>query len=143
MQIDKVEIGDSGTDSAALSDHRAFLFDKNKNLLVIPVRVVKTIDVPEKYIGDQQRIWYGAYVFGVTPEKGFDLRGTVEHSTSGGYAWYGSPYDVKRSLYIGDTLYTLSKKQILANSLSRINTTIATIQLPGEGDVLYPEMRGI
>jgi uncharacterized secreted protein with C-terminal beta-propeller domain len=142
-QIDKVEIGDSGTDSAALSDHRAFLFDKNKNLLVIPARVVKTIDVPEKFSGGQQRIWYGAYVFGVTPERGFDLRGTVEHSTSGGYAWYGSPYDVKRSLYIGDTLYTLSQKQILANSLSRINTTIATIQLPGGGDVLYPEMRGI
>jgi uncharacterized secreted protein with C-terminal beta-propeller domain len=142
-QIDKVEIGDSGTDSAALSDHRAFLFDKNKNLLVIPARVVKTIDVPEKYSGDQQRIWYGAYVFGVSPERGFDLRGTVEHSTSGGYAWYGSPNEVKRSLYIGDTLYTLSQKQILANSLSRINTTIATIQLPMGGDVLYPEMRGI
>ncbi len=142
-QIDKVEIGDSGTDSAALSDHRAFLFDKNKNLLVIPARVVKTIDMPEKYSGDQQRIWYGAYVFGVTPEKGFNLRGTIEHSTGGGYAWYGSPYEVKRSLYIGDTLYTLSQKQILANSLSRINTTIATIQLPGQGDVLYPEMRGI
>ncbi len=142
-QIDKVEIGDSGTDSAALSDHRAFLFDKNKNLLVIPARVVKTIDVPEKFSGDQQRIWYGAYVFGLTPERGFDLRGTVEHSTSGGYAWYGSPNDVKRSLYIGDTLYTLSQKKILANSLSQINTTIATIQLPGGGDVLYPEMRGI
>ena len=142
-QIDKVEIGDSGTDSAALSDHRAFLFDKNKNLLVIPARVVKTIDIPEKFSGDQQRIWYGAYVFGVTPEKGFNLRGTIEHSTGGGYAWYGSPYEVKRSLYIGDTLYTLSQKQILANSLSRINTTIATIQLPGQGDVLYPEMRGI
>ena len=69
-QIDKVEIGDSGTDSAALSDHRAFLFDKNKNLLVIPARVVKTIDVPEKFSGGQQRIWYGAYVFGVTPESG-------------------------------------------------------------------------
>jgi len=142
-QIDKVEIGDPGTDSAALLDHRAFLFDKNKNLLVIPARVVKTIDMPEKYSGDQQRIWYGAYVFGVTPERGFDLRGTVEHSTSGGYAWYGSPYEVKRSLYIGDTLYTLSQKQILANSISRINTTIATIQLPGGGDVLNPEMRGI
>jgi uncharacterized secreted protein with C-terminal beta-propeller domain len=142
-QIDKVEIGDSGTDSAALNDHRAFLFDKNKNLLVIPARVVKQIDMPEKYSGDQQRVWYGAYVFGVTPETGFVLRGTVEHGTMGGYAWYGSPNEVKRSLYIGETLYTLSQKQILANSLSRINTTIATIQLPGGGDVLYPEMRGI
>ena len=142
-QIDTVEIGDSGTDSAALTDHRAFLFDKNKNLLVIPARVVKQIDMPEKYSGDQQRIWYGAYVFGVTPETGFVLRGTVEHGTMGGYAWYGSPNEVTRSLYIGDTLYTLSQKQILANSLSQINTTIATIQLPGGGDVLYPDMKGI
>ncbi|HUT39180.1 MAG TPA: beta-propeller domain-containing protein [Methanoregula sp.] len=142
-QIDKVEIGDSGTDSAALTDHRAFLFDKNKNLLVIPARVVKQIDMPEKYSGDQQRIWYGAYVFGVAPETGFVLRGTVEHGTMGGYSWYGSPNEVKRSLYIGDTLYTLSQKKILANSLSQINTTIATIQLPGGGDVLYPDMKGI
>ena len=142
-QIDKVEIGDSGTDSAALTDHRAFLFDKNKNLLVIPARVVKQIDIPSKYSGDQQRIWYGAYVFGVTPETGFVVKGTVEHSTSGGYSWYSSPYDVKRSLYIGDTLYTLSQKQILANSLNQINTTVATIQLTGDGDVLYPDMKGM
>ena len=142
-QIDKVEIGDSGTDSAALTDHRAFLFDKNKNLLVIPARVVKQIDTSGKYIGDQQRIWYGAYVFGLTPETGFVLKGTIEHNTTGGYSWYGSPFDVKRSLYIGDTLYTLSQKQILANSLTQINTTIATIPLPEGGDVLYPDMKGM
>ena len=142
-QIDKVEIGDSGTDSAALTDHRAFLFDKNKNLLVIPVRVVKQIDTSGKYIGDQQRIWYGAYVFGLTPETGFVLKGTIEHNTTGGYSWYGSPFDVKRSLYIGDTLYTLSQKQILANSLTQINKTITTIPLPEGGDVLYPDMKGI
>lgn len=139
-QIDKVEIGDAGTDSAALTDHKAFLFDKNKNLLVFPARVVQNANTPEKYSGDQQRIWYGAYVFGVTPETGFVLKGTVEHSSQGGYAWYGSPYEVKRSLYIGDMLYTLSQKQILASSLSRVNTTIATIGLPGESDVIYPEL---
>jgi hypothetical protein len=50
---------------------------------------------------------------------------------------------VKRSLYIGDILYTISQRQILANSLSRINTTVATIQLPEGGDVLYPDMKGI
>ena len=138
QQIDKVEIGDAGSDSAALTDHRAFLFDKNKNLLVIPARVVQTLDIPMKVSGDQQRIWYGAYVFGITPETGFVLKGTVEHGTGGGYYWYGSPNEVKRSLYIGDTLYTLSQKQILANSLSKINTTVATIKLPGGGDVPLP-----
>jgi uncharacterized secreted protein with C-terminal beta-propeller domain len=145
-QIDTVEIGDSGTDSAALSDHKAFLFDKAKNLLVIPARVVKNEpSVTDKYGTTQQNIWYGAYVFGVTPETGFTLRGTVEHGTgSDRYYWYGSSAnEVKRSLYIGDVLYTLSSKKILANSLSQINTTITTINLPGGDNILYPVMRGI
>lgn len=144
-QIDKVEIGDSGSDSAALSDHKAFLFDKEKNLLVIPARVVKNqATVPDKYGVTQPNIWYGAYVFGITPETGFTLRGTVEHgSGSDRYYYYGSSQnEVKRSLYIGDVLYTLSSKKILANSLSNINTTITTINLPGGSDVLYPVMRG-
>jgi uncharacterized secreted protein with C-terminal beta-propeller domain len=142
-QIDKVEIGDAGTDSAALSDHKAFLFDKAKNLLVIPARVVRSqVAVSDKYGMTQQNIWYGAYVFGVTPESGFTLRGTVEHGTgSDRYYSYGSSQnEVKRSLYIGDVLYTLSPKQIKANSLAAINTTISTIPLPGSGDVLYPPM---
>jgi inhibitor of cysteine peptidase len=142
-QVDKVEIGDAGTDSAALSDHKAFLFDKAKNLLVIPARVLKNQPaITDKTGMVQSDIWYGAYVFGVTPEAGFTLRGTVEHGTGGSsYYWYGSSNaEVKRSLYIGDVLYTLSSKQIKANSLSAINTTIATISLPAGGDVLYPPM---
>ncbi|MDD1713252.1 MAG: beta-propeller domain-containing protein [Methanoregulaceae archaeon] len=139
-QIDKVEIGDAGTDSAALSDHKAFLFDKGKNLLVIPARVVKNEPlVSDKYGISRQNIWYGAYVFGVAPETGFTLRGTVEHGTgNNSYYYYGSSQnEVKRSLYIGDVLYTLSGKQIKANSLSAINTTITTIRLPdGSVDVL-------
>jgi inhibitor of cysteine peptidase len=147
-QIDKVEIGDAGSDSAALTDHKAFLFDRSKNLLVIPARVVKNqaaaTDTKSMTTPD---IWYGAYVFGVTPEAGFTLRGTVEHGTgSNGYYYYGSSQnEVKRSLYIGDVLYTLSSKKILASSLGNINTTLATINLPGADDVLYPPgmMKGI
>ena len=95
--------------------------------------------------GDQPQVWYGAYVFGVNPDTGFVLRGTVEHGTGGnGYYWYGSSQnEVKRSLYIGDTLYTLSTKKILANSLNQINTTVATIKLDGKDEVLYPVMKGI
>ncbi len=120
--VGKVEIGDAGSDSAALSDHRAFLFDKAKNLLVIPARVVRQEPVQDtKMSGDQPQIWYGAYMFGVNTETGFVLRGTVEHGTGGsGYYYYGSSRnEVKRSLYIGDTLYTLSSAKILANSLSQ------------------------
>jgi inhibitor of cysteine peptidase len=142
-QVGKVEIGDAGSDSAALSDHKAFLFDKAKNLLVIPARVVKqNTGLDTRIAGDQSQVWYGAYVFGINPDTGFVLRGTVEHGTGGsGYYWYGSSAnEVKRSLYIGDTLYTLSSAKILANSLNQINTTIATIKLDGKDEVLYPDM---
>ena len=145
-QIDKVEIGDAGSDSAALSDHKAFLFDKAKNLLVIPARVVKAdTTVSTKKGENMPNIWYGAYVFGITPETGFVLRGTVEHGTgSDRYYYYGSSQnEVKRSLYIDNVLYTMSSKKILANSLSNINTTIATINLTDKDDVLYPVMKGL
>src|SRR3989338_2141236 len=39
--VDQYEIGEQGTDSEALQDHKAFLFDKDKKLLVLPVREVK------------------------------------------------------------------------------------------------------
>ncbi|WAC05164.1 MAG: beta-propeller domain-containing protein [Methanoregula sp.] len=137
-QVGKVEIGESGTDSAALYDHKAFLFDKEKNLLVLPIRQVTMTPVVQKpgYYDNQQRIWYGAYVFGVDPASGFVLRGTVEHgSGSSGYYWYGSSAnEVKRSLYIGSNLYTISSAKIVATDLADINTTIKTIELPGGPD---------
>jgi len=96
----------------------------------------------EKAEDDLPRVWYGAYVFGVDPATGFILRGTVEHGTqSEGYYWYGnSKNEVKRSLYIGDTLYTLSTAKILANPLDDISRTVATITLDSRDDVLYPDV---
>lgn len=145
-QVGKVEIGDSGSDSAVLSDHKAFLFNREKNLLVIPARVVRqeyAMDTGNK--NDAPRVWYGAYVFGVDPSSGFILKGTVEHGTQGEtYYWYGSSInEVKRSLYIGNTLYTISTAKILANPLDAIDTPVATITLNGREDVLYPPVRGM
>ena len=96
--------------------------------------------VTDKYGSTQPNIWYGAYVFGIDPSSGFTLRGTVEHGTgNSGYYYYGSSVnEVKRSIYIGDTLYTLSSAKILANPLNEINTTAATITLDGKDTVLYP-----
>ena len=143
--LDKVQIGDAGSDSAALSDHHAFLFDKAKNLLVIPIRAVSNepYTKEDSYSAYRPYVWYGAYVFGLTPQTGFVLRGTVQHGYGDtGYYYYGSSAsEVKRSLYIGDVLYTMSSKQIKANPLEDINTTIATIPLP-PGDVLYPVVKG-
>jgi len=136
-EVDHVEIGDAGSDSEALRDHKAFLFSKEKDLLVIPVRAVQKVLLKGDYAPYTQKIWQGAYAFSVSPSKGFTLRGTVTHSAedTSGYYW-GSQDAVKRSLYIGDVLYTLSSDEIIATSLSTMSP-IREIPLPYGGSS-YP-----
>jgi uncharacterized secreted protein with C-terminal beta-propeller domain len=113
-------IGERGSDSPVLTDHKAFLFDKTKNLLVIPAleaRVDRTQypgEVPPYAYG--QPVWQGAYVFNVTLENGFQLRGNITHMESG-ISITDRNYYVERSLYIENVLYTISAVKVKLNSL--------------------------
>jgi len=134
VMVDKVEIGDLGTDSAALQDHKAFLFDKGKDLLVIPVSEVQKTYVSDLKGGSYGHgLWQGAYVFGVDPVKGFVEKGTVTHrSNSDPYYYYNSRDAVKRSLYIGNVLYTLSSGSIIMTDLNDISNRLNEVDLPGD-----------
>ncbi len=130
-QMANYTIGDRGTDSPILSDHRAFLFDKDRALLVIPVSVAK-IDtsqfpgvVPSSAYG--ATVWQGAYVFRVSLD-GFALRGTITHLGSGDSV-YDTELWIKRSLYIENVLYTVSDKEVKMNSLQDLHT-INEVKLP-------------
>ncbi|MGB8780157.1 MAG: beta-propeller domain-containing protein [Candidatus Bathyarchaeia archaeon] len=122
IQMANYTIGDRGSDSPVLSDPKAFLFDKSKNLLVIPVLVAK-IDqsqypnasaVPPSAYG--QPIWQGAYVFNLTLSEGFVFRGGITHIENG-TSISDSNYYVQRSLYIENVLYTVSNAMVKLNSL--------------------------
>ena len=114
-EIAKYEIGKRGTDSPVLRDHKAFLFDKSRSLLVLPVRVVE-----QDYAG---AAWDGAYVFHISIEGGLELKGKITHidseaePTKNWYS-YNPQYSVQRSLYIDNVLYTISSMKIKMNSLS-------------------------
>ncbi|MCJ7724616.1 MAG: beta-propeller domain-containing protein, partial [Anaerolineales bacterium] len=88
-----------------------------------------------------QKIWQGAYVFGVTPEDGFKLRGKISHLNDyeGTNYYYGSPSAVRRSLYMDDVLYTVSSKKVMMNGLDNL-TAIKSIDLPSEMGQYYPYM---
>jgi uncharacterized secreted protein with C-terminal beta-propeller domain len=129
-EITKYEIGDRGTDSPILYDHKAFLFDREKNLLVIPVTVAEIDEakypggVPDNMYGDF--VWDGAYVFHISLEDGLEFRAGITHLPDNsdliksGY-WYHSEYSVKRSLYIDNVLYTISELKIKMNSLADLS----------------------
>jgi uncharacterized secreted protein with C-terminal beta-propeller domain len=138
--VDQVVIGEAGTDSEVLRDHKAFLFDREKDILVIPVREVQKIPlVGSKYPSYTQKIWQGVYVYGIRPAEGFTLRGTVTHDTddSPNYYW-GSPSAVTRSLFMDDVLYTLSSRELIASDLTNLSRLLKDLPLPYGGRDYYP-----
>ncbi len=117
-EIDKVVIGDIGTDSLALYDHKAFLFDRKKELLVIPVRVhemCKEIDANYSRIY-RKFVFQGAYVYKLNL-SGFKFKGRITHLEE--ICWDYESF-VKRALYIDNVLYTISNKMVKMNDLDTL-----------------------
>jgi len=120
-QMSNATIGDRGTDSPVLGDHKAFLFDKERHLLVIPATVGK-IDQSQYPHGGMPSwtygtpIWQGAYVYNISLTDGLVLRGKITHGQDTGLP----PYElyVSRALYMGDVLYTIWQGKIKLNSLA-------------------------
>jgi uncharacterized secreted protein with C-terminal beta-propeller domain len=121
-EVGKDIIEGDWTDSQALQDPHAFLFDKDKQLLVLPISIMQygVIDITGSETSVQQGgFWQGAYVFKLNL-GGFTLRGGITHqenTTSSQY--YGVDYSrwVNRALTIEDTLYTVSNAKVKLNSL--------------------------
>jgi uncharacterized secreted protein with C-terminal beta-propeller domain len=135
-EISSYVIGDRGTNSYALDDHRAFLFSRSKNLLVIPISLAEINEeqypdgVPPSAYGEHT--WDGAYVFNISTEGGLALKGRITHSdenTQPWWYWDYSPNSVKRSLYIENVLYTISDGMIKMNDLADLHA-INSIELP-------------
>ena len=141
-EISKVEIGDRGSDSPVLWDHKAFLFDKSRNLMVMPILVAE-VDV-SKYSEEElawaygEPVWQGAYIFRVSLDEGIQEEGKITHiediaEPEKEYYYYYSPFSVERSLYIsgdaGGVLYTISQAKIKMNSLENLDY-INEVELP-------------
>jgi inhibitor of cysteine peptidase len=126
IELHKVIIGDRGTDSDALHDHKAFLFDREKNLLVLPITLAEIKGEKSQDNQYGEFTFQGAYVFDLTAKDGFDLRGKVTHYDNSdafeksGYRFYGNA-NIRRSLYIGDVLYTFSDARLQMNDLGSLN----------------------
>jgi uncharacterized secreted protein with C-terminal beta-propeller domain len=136
QEIDKLEIGDRGTESPVLYDHKAFLFDRSRNLMVMPILVAEVDQseypegVPSWAYGEP--VWQGAYVFDISLDAGISVRGTITHIediADPEYYYYYSPFAVERSLYIDDVLYTISQAKIKMNSLENLEY-INEVELP-------------
>jgi uncharacterized secreted protein with C-terminal beta-propeller domain len=123
VEVAKIEIGDRGTDSDALYDHKAVLFDKGKNLLVLPIDLYEINKSNDMNWGWGEFVWQGAMVLDISP-KGISERGRISHradeATDEGY-WKQYQSSISRSLYMDDVLYTISQTKVKANYLDSLD----------------------
>jgi inhibitor of cysteine peptidase len=132
-EVDRYIVEGDWTYSQALDDPKAFLFDKPKELLVIPISRTNygIVDSTSKDTYVSGGFWQGAYVFKATA-SGFMWRGGITHAenATGSSYYYRFDYgqQVNRALYIGNTLYTVSNAKVQLNNLENL-ALIAEVDL--------------
>lgn len=111
--LSKESLGQWGS-SEVEWDHHAFLYWAPEQLAVIPVQSWGW----NEETGEETN-FTGAVAYRIDPEEGVQLVGTIEHDQAvmdeGGW-WFGTM--VRRSLVIGDQLYTLSEEGLQRNALA-------------------------
>lgn len=139
-QMDVEVIGDRGSDSPVLTDHKALLFDRERNLFVLPILLaeieqgVREEGMESAFPGYGDFVYQGAYVYRLTLEGGFELRGRITHINDqenfvkSGYYYGDTSESITRSLFIDDVLYTLSGRFIKANTLGDLSD-VKTVEL--------------
>jgi uncharacterized secreted protein with C-terminal beta-propeller domain len=135
VEKSKILLGQYSHTSASY-DHKAVLFDLERELLVIPVQ---SYWWSENY--SMSGSWSGFYVFGVSTEDGISVRGTIECMNWTfwmGYDYSYTYYDYgRRALYIEDYLYTVSSYAVTASLLSDLSEVNTLLYREPFSDIYY------
>ena len=141
-QLSQTTIGDSRTVSAVLTNPKALLFSKEKELIAIPVNNYKDEfsiedyedgeDVTEAFLDyDKPYVSEGYFVYNINLENGFTLKGVINHEKSESTHYYNRNSKLLRGLYIEDDLFTVSEEAIKVNKLDNLDE-ISNISLKGD-----------
>jgi uncharacterized secreted protein with C-terminal beta-propeller domain len=108
------KIGDAGSYSSLLYDHKALTYDASRGIFAFPATsVIERIENVNgnEYYGSFS--WQGAFVYKVDLQNGFTLLGQITHREN------KNDYDdVQRVIYIGDVLYTVSHNKIKSTDMN-------------------------
>lgn len=107
-----ITIGENGTYSEALYNHKAVLFSKEKNLLAFPISIM------EREQGKTKITLQGAIVYDISLENGLIEKGRIHCEEE----------NIQRCLYIEDILYVCGSKTIRAFDLNTMQE-IAKVEM--------------
>jgi len=141
-ELDHTTIGDSRTVSAILTNPKALLFSKEKELLAIPVNHYEEDFIYEEeetyeeeldyYSRNNNYIAEGYFVYKINLD-GFKLKGVITHNKTKDRYYYYYNSKLLRGVYIKDNLFTVSEDAIKVNELEDLKE-ISSIKINEKGE---------
>lgn len=118
IEVSSIKIGNKGTYSEVLYNHKALLLSKAENIISFPVRIDE----------GTKTTFQGAVVYTVDVNKGFTEKGRIGHVEKDTKQEDRYQKYVERIIYIGDNFYTLSPKLIKVTNRNTMQS-ISNIEL--------------
>jgi len=123
-------IGTRGSSSEALTNHLAFTWYPEYQLLALPMTICEGG-------GDgtygQTMTFSGLMVFDASVANGFGEHGRVAHSTPSditcGNWWANAESAVKRSLFLDNYVYSVSDSELKVRDVNALQTELVTLPL--------------
>jgi len=124
--LHNVIIGDRGTSSEALYNHKAFTFWEENGLLALPIDLYELQDPPEYPYSYGEQTFEGVYVYDVGTDSGFQFAGRI--STQPEEEPISFIYNQwTRGIFIGDRIYAVTPNAIYVASVDDLEGPVESI----------------
>ena len=127
--LHREKLGSRGSSSEAATDHLAFNYFADRNLLAIPMTVCE--GGGDGRFGDRLT-FSGLLVYDVTVEGGFRRLGGVDHGTQGvdcNTWWSDAKSQVKRSIFMDDLVFSIATDRMKVQRMSALGQDVSDIPL--------------
>ena len=119
VETAKVELGGWGSDTPVRWEHKAFLLIEDRGLLVMPITINDWRHPSKGY-------WQGAVVLKLS-SRNIEAAGWITHMDDGRPP--NPRWEVRRAIYIGDYLYTISEGLVKVNRLTDLSE-VEAVEIP-------------
>jgi uncharacterized secreted protein with C-terminal beta-propeller domain len=124
--LHKELIGDRGTSSEALHNHKAFTFWSANELLALPISLHEHLLPPKNPWQYGQKTFEGLYVYRISPESGFHPLGRINtgnDNISGGYNFW------TRGIFVDQQVYAVTDNAVRSARIDQIEESVNTFYL--------------
>jgi inhibitor of cysteine peptidase len=124
-------IGDRGTSSEALYNHKAFTFWESEGLLALPIDLYELEGDQTSPSDFGVMTFKGLYVYRVSIEGGFEKIGEIPTPDALEDYWYFYN-DWTRGIFIGDNVYAVTPEQVKSAKITDIANITQLLMLEGD-----------